>query len=72
MESQEKESQTSYIQIVQKPLTQEWNSWTVLTEMKSSAIFWVRKGLSGNSTFQGHRGGKGSKMFNRAYKVKSV
>ena len=42
--------------IIQKPLKQEENGWTVLTEMWSSMVFLVRNRLSGNSTFQGHHG----------------
>ena len=43
-----------------KPLRQEQNGWTVLIEMRSSMIFWRRKGWSGNSTFQEHHGGEDS------------
>ena len=54
----EEESQTWYIRITQKTLRQEQNGWT---EGKKSMIFWVRKGLSGNSSFQGHYCVEGSK-----------
>ena len=42
----------------QKTLRQEQNGWT---EGKKSMIFWVRKGLSGNSSFQGYYCVEGSK-----------
>ena len=34
------------------------NGWTVLPETSSSMTFSARKGLSGNSIFQGHHGGE--------------
>ena len=43
-----------------KTLRQKENGWTVLTEMRSSMIFSIRKGLSGNSAFQGHHVGEDS------------
>ena len=42
LRNQEEESETSYIQIMQKPLRQEKNCWTVLADVKSSMIFFSK------------------------------